>query len=370
VIQQAADLQSLRVGGYQAGPQGEACQQLLSEIAMAQFCLLDPQQKAAYDGKLQESLSQRGERSVSAPPPPAGMGGGGQFGSQPPQYGTPPGGMSMPMSGPPAMAMPPQAHPLVQAQPTMMSAPPGYAQAVPHSSAPAAMPVAAAFPTATAVVARPLAAAPPATPPAAPQRPIDELESLTSQRTSRRRTLKKRDKVDYTKEIIIGGVVTAVGVLLFIVWAAVKSQDPSEHGLGGVVVPEKVEKAVVLRKLAEERKQREKEKKEKEREKDSEKEKKAAAAHAPDAHAPDGGAKSPLRPFGESSGRSQAADGADSAIKTPHTFGPPSRTMDSPEPGGRVESAPGPNGKDVSPQDLGSDKDPVLDSKELEKPDR
>ena len=64
VIQQAADRQSLRVGAYQAGPQGEMCQQLLSEIAMAQFCLLDPQQKAAYDGQLYESLAQRGERAV------------------------------------------------------------------------------------------------------------------------------------------------------------------------------------------------------------------------------------------------------------------------------------------------------------------
>ena len=62
VIEQAADRQSLRVGAYQAGPQGEMCQQLLSEIAMARFCLLDPQQKAAYDGQLHESLSQRGER--------------------------------------------------------------------------------------------------------------------------------------------------------------------------------------------------------------------------------------------------------------------------------------------------------------------
>ena len=70
VIEQAADQQSLRVGAYQSGPQGELCQRLLSEIAMARFCLLDPQQKAAYDGKLMEGLAQRGERSVAAPPPP------------------------------------------------------------------------------------------------------------------------------------------------------------------------------------------------------------------------------------------------------------------------------------------------------------
>ena len=47
------------------------CQQLLSEIAMAQFCLLDPQQKAAYDAQLQDGLARRGECSVA--PPAAGM---------------------------------------------------------------------------------------------------------------------------------------------------------------------------------------------------------------------------------------------------------------------------------------------------------
>ena len=71
VIEQAADRQSLRVGAYQAGPQGEMCQQLLSEIAMARFCLLDPQQKAAYDRTVARKLwPHRGERAVAAPPPP------------------------------------------------------------------------------------------------------------------------------------------------------------------------------------------------------------------------------------------------------------------------------------------------------------
>ena len=46
VIEQAADRQSLAVGAFQAGPQGELCQRLLSEIAMAKHSLLDPQQKA------------------------------------------------------------------------------------------------------------------------------------------------------------------------------------------------------------------------------------------------------------------------------------------------------------------------------------
>ena len=73
VIEQAADRQSLRVGGFQAGPNGEMCQQLLSEIAMARFCLLDPQQKAAYDNQLSGSLAQRGERLRYCPAAPIGL---------------------------------------------------------------------------------------------------------------------------------------------------------------------------------------------------------------------------------------------------------------------------------------------------------
>ena len=55
---------------------------------------------------------------------------------------------------------------------------------------------------------------PPAVPPAAPQRPIDELESLTSQPATRRRILKKKKSTDYSKEIIIGSVVAVAGILL------------------------------------------------------------------------------------------------------------------------------------------------------------
>ena len=52
VIEQAADPQSLTVGAYQGGRR-RLCQRLLSEIAMARFNLLDPQQKASYDSHLQ-----------------------------------------------------------------------------------------------------------------------------------------------------------------------------------------------------------------------------------------------------------------------------------------------------------------------------
>jgi len=79
VIAQAADRQSLLVGANQSGPHDGLCQQLLSEIAMAQLCLLDPQRKAAYDAQLQDQLAHRGERAVMAAPPPGyrlGPGGG------------------------------------------------------------------------------------------------------------------------------------------------------------------------------------------------------------------------------------------------------------------------------------------------------
>ena len=70
VIEQAADRQSLTVGAYQGGPQGELCQRLLSEIAMARFNLLDPQQKASYDSHLQGCCPSR--RACGCVPPPPG----------------------------------------------------------------------------------------------------------------------------------------------------------------------------------------------------------------------------------------------------------------------------------------------------------
>ncbi len=367
VIQQAADRQSLHVGAYQSGPQGEICQQLLSEIAMAQFCLLDPQQKAAYDGQLYESLAQRGERSVSAPPPPASMTGARQFHSTPPQYGPqsgvgPPqpsqvvqGPMTMssplpPMQAPPVMQAPP---PVMQMPPNRMSAPPGFVQAMQRPPTPAAMPMAVPFPVATAVFTGPAASptAPPAIPPAAPQRPIDELESLTSEPTTRRCILKRNRKVDYTKEIIIGSVVVVAGVLLFIAYVAVKSHDPSEHGLGGIKTEKPVES--VRTKHAEEMKQKEKEIKEK-----KDLNKRAAAINT--------SASGEKMAFGNAAKRprerSPVANDADTPLTTPHNFGPPTRSMDSPDPGGPVTAVPPPDGHDT-PQDLGGEKDPVMDTR-------
>ena len=249
----------------------------------------------------------------------------------------------------------PSPQPVMQMPPTMMSGPPGFAPAMPRPSAPVAMPVAAPFPTATAVVAVPAAqpAAPPARPPAAPQRPIDELESLTSQPTPRRRIWKKKKTKDYTTEIIIGSVVAVAGILLFIVYVAIAGNSKSGFGASGNAVEKPPEK--IGAKFAEERKQKEKEiEKEK-----KEKAKKAAATQT----SVSGDAASPLRPFSADVRRpkthSQAADDGESPLPTPHEFGPPSRTMDSPNPGGPVQPGPQPDGQD-NPRDLSGDNDPVM----------
>ena len=395
VIEQAADLQSLRVGGYQAGPQGELCQQLMTEIAMARFCLLDPQQKAAYDGQLQQGLAQRGERAVASPPPPAQFAASGQPSSPPPQFAmgmgsipigqAAPGPMNMPSPLPPMQAplqgmaatsapaaMPmavPQQRPIAPMPQAMASSPPGFAPGMPHPSAPVALPVAAPFPVPRAAVATPAVAraanattvpaapaAPPITPPAAPQRPLDALENLASQPTTRRRLLKRKPKADYTKEIIIGSVVTAAGVLLFVVYAALKHEDPTPHGFGAfehaVEKPADLRRSVIesSKKLAEEIKQKEKEK-----------EKKVATEHT----AGRSGNVGPLRPFGETAGApktgSQSADDDDSPFHARYKFGAPSRAMDSPDPGHGVESVPQVKRHDT-PQDLGGANDPVMDT--------
>ncbi|MGO9108504.1 MAG: hypothetical protein ACLP9L_04660 [Thermoguttaceae bacterium] len=400
VIEQAADRQSLRVGAYQSGPQGELCQQLLSEIAMARFCLMDAQQKASYDGQLLEGLARRGERTVAAAPPPALPVGPSQFGPAPPQFGpapqqfnpTPPQfnpassqfnpaspqfgsqagmgpihpGIGMPspmtmpgppppmpspmpgmsaMPGPAAMSVslpPPQ--PVMPMPPAMMSAPPGFVPAMQNPSAPSATPLAAPFPVANAMaaVAHPAAAlaAPPLLPPAAPQRPIDELESLTSQ-PMRRRFLKRKKKADYTKEIIFGGVVAAAGVLLFVVYAAIKSQDTSEHGYDVIKTEKPVESVRAAMDSAKKKFTEELQKKEKEKEEAIEK--KAAADRA-------------LR----SSKRSSAVGKADASLPKAYDFGPPSRAMDSPVPGSPIRSVRQPDSRDALPEPGGVD-DPVME---------
>ena len=109
-------------------------------------------------------------------------------------------------------------------------------------------------------------------PPAAPQRPIDELESLTSQPT-RRRFPKKKKKTDYTTEIIVGGVITAAGILLFMAYAAFTSEDRSKHGYDAIEPEKPVEsvRTAMEKKFIEELRKRDKE-----RERGKEKEKKTA----------------------------------------------------------------------------------------------
>jgi hypothetical protein len=98
-----------------------------------------------------------------------------------------------------------------------------------------------------------------------------------------------------------------------------------------------------------------------EKEKEIEKEKRAAAERA----AANNGRISPLRHAGEDERQprhgGQSADDGDVPLSTPHKFGPPSRTMDSPTPGGRVETGPQPAGRDT-PQGLGGDNDPVMET--------
>ena len=457
VIEQAADRQSLRVGGFQAGPQGGLCQRLLSEIAMARFCLLDPQQKAAYDGRLNENLARRGERTVAAPPAPPNPR------RHPPRsprgvISTLPSSKSLPRhrslhptgQGPgrfwtghatgslagdfaqslaaganrpharddadgraddPVLATAGNAvtaagntrsagdavaaagnthgadnavtaagntgsaaadadaatddvggtpHPQPRPRPLPQAGTAaddvdgkGSAPAAPRPSAPAPIPVAAPYrtPTATAVAAGPSPWASTEAPPAAPQRPMDELERLSSQPSSRRPVpTKKKKNVVISKEIIIGSVVGAVGLLLVISYLAViSSQGNAKHGprTSKPGTPAESERT----KHADDPKQKEVERK---------------AARAADNNV------GPVRPMTPATTRranqSQGADdGGD--IKAKYDFGRPTRAMDAPD-SGHADAAPpaqdhaqNNNQDHDTPMDLGTEKDPVFDQK-------
>lgn len=64
VIAQAADRQMAHVRTFQAGPRSAESQMLLNEIAKVRLCLLDPEQKAAYDARLRRDLAEEA-RSAS-----------------------------------------------------------------------------------------------------------------------------------------------------------------------------------------------------------------------------------------------------------------------------------------------------------------
>lgn len=56
VIAAAADRQMAHVRTFQTGPHAAWCQRILTELAAARLCLLDPARKREYDAKLRERL--------------------------------------------------------------------------------------------------------------------------------------------------------------------------------------------------------------------------------------------------------------------------------------------------------------------------
>jgi hypothetical protein len=243
--------------------------------------------------------------------------------------------MSMPMA-------PPQ--PVMQMPATMMPVPSGFAPAMPHPSAPAAMPAAAPFPVAVPSpnVAPPATgpAAPPVLPPAAPQRPIDELENLTSQPT-RRHFPKKKKKTDYTTEIIIGGALTAAGILFFLAYAAFTNQNGSKHGFDAIEPEKPAESVRAVMDSARKKFIEDLRKKDKERE--QEKKKKTAA---------DQDSRPGPRRIG--------ADNAGTSFPKPYDFSPPTRAMDSAVPASPKGSGQPSHGID-SPDGLKDIADPVME---------
>lgn len=230
VIAQAADRQAFHVASFQSGPYMDSCQQIINELGMARACLLDPQQKASYDNYLLETVGHRAERTVASPPPP-GQYSQGSFGQPAPvqQFSMPalvpvpdpmqgyrapvaaPGGM-MGNGGYPA-------YPTAPAMPTSlpMAMAAAFPQAAPSSVSSGNGSAAAIAP----VMQHQRHADPPPPPPEEPSfvAPI-----------GRRRLVRK--KKDYTKEMVIGGLVLAGAAVLGIVFLTVNSGDTGKrHGL-------------------------------------------------------------------------------------------------------------------------------------------
>ena len=67
VIANAADRQMLHVRSFQSGTHMAETQRLLNELATARLCLLDPQEKAAYDARLCDALSHQ-QSGADLPP--------------------------------------------------------------------------------------------------------------------------------------------------------------------------------------------------------------------------------------------------------------------------------------------------------------
>ncbi|MGD0898753.1 MAG: hypothetical protein ABR915_13025 [Thermoguttaceae bacterium] len=222
VIVQAAQRQMYQVQSFQAGPYGQACQQILDHLVFAQACLLDPQQKAYYDRQLAEALGPRTERIVASPPLPSGT---------PPFYGTFPGAMpSAPPAGPPStpQSMP---GPAPAPMPVPMSAP------MPGPVPPAAQPLAAA----AVAVARPIPVASPRVAPQpvgppvqapAEQSPFEAAIGEDRPAASRSHRKLHRKSNGVPKEMIILGIVAGVGGLLLLAFLVASSVDNGNHGWG------------------------------------------------------------------------------------------------------------------------------------------
>ena len=75
VIEAAADRQMAHIRTYQSGKRAAESHSLLNEISTARVCLLDPEQKAAYDEQLREQLGHEDKKPAPRRrQPPIGTG--------------------------------------------------------------------------------------------------------------------------------------------------------------------------------------------------------------------------------------------------------------------------------------------------------
>lgn len=227
VISHAAERQAHHIQNFLGGPYTDACYRILAELAAAQQCLLDPQQKAYYDHQLEQMLANRSERVVAAAPPPPSMPMPAPAYPQPMYQG--PGG-GYPMAGPP-MPQPVPMHPTMPmatgypmpaAMPASapVSAYPAQPAAVAPRTAPASAPVVA--PAGTSAAASP--------PPVGPPVPSPLASVLADETPAKRsRRLRKREK-GLSKEAMAAGSILGVIALLAAIWIAVQSGSREKHG--------------------------------------------------------------------------------------------------------------------------------------------
>lgn len=93
VIESAAEQRMLLLRSRQTGPNAAACQRLLNEIAAAKNCLLDLEQRRAYNEQLLRSSS---EQTLPSPPAPGSA-----------AFASPPAPPTAPIAPPPAKTAPP-----------------------------------------------------------------------------------------------------------------------------------------------------------------------------------------------------------------------------------------------------------------------